>query len=125
MPEMTKKARAQGLKYLETRRAAKASDMSASATMLARAWTDLERRGEVYGEAIDWDALFASLTEIVYEEIVEEIPATDESPVEEVVEEIVEEIAEEVVEEIPAAEAVVEETAEEIVEEVLVDPISQ
>ena len=111
------RVRAQDLKYIESRRAAKAADMSASATMLARAWSDLERRGDVYDEPIDWNALFESITQSILEQMSAE-EVVEEAPAEEIVEE---EIIEEIIEEVAVAEAeeaVEEEVVEEVIEEV-------
>jgi len=116
------KARAQSLKYIESRRAAKAADMSASATTLARAWTDLERRGEIDCQPIDWNALFESITERFFEEI--SAQTQEETPIEEAVEVPQEESVEETVEiieetaPIKEVEEVVEEAVEEVVEEI-------
>jgi hypothetical protein len=113
--EQVVKLRAQGLKYIESKRAAKAADMSASATMLARAWTDLVRNGDVQNESIDWDALF---DEVAVDFISENAEIVEDFADDVVAEETVEEVATEevVVEEIVESVEAVEEEAEEIAE---------
>ena len=81
--EQAVKLRTQGLKYIESKRAAKAADMSAAATMLARAWTDLLRNGGVQDEIVDWDALFE---EVAVEFISENAELVENDAAEEVAE---------------------------------------
>lgn len=78
--EYAAKLRAQGLKFIENRRAAKAADMSAAATTLARAWSDLVRNGIAQNESINWRDLMAkTMREFLQENAEWDIPMEESS----------------------------------------------
>ena len=132
--EMTLKLRGLGLRYLDTKRAARSASSSAAAELVAKKWKDLNRNLEYvqvtefveeHVEEATVEVVESAVKEVkvAQETVVEAEIMTLEEPIVKEIEEVVEEAAEEQSEQLVMEEVAATEVTEEAVEEVVTEEI--